>query len=238
MLEDEGEGEGEGEDQTQNEVRNKMIQDLDVDDDFEDYEQENANAPSTRKSKSQPLSETKSPFHGDSFFGFGGEQEEKPQEAKSAIIELEVPTKASQLERDMRSLKGHLDDQRSYLRKIQPESLKTIFKSSIEVENILSIVTAFNGAPQKWFTSNTEYLVNFLDNLTQVDRFGIVVGSLNEEESSEVSKLFSSLDSSISSLKESEEGDKEKHDKKDNHSGISVSTDLESKLSNIKNAFE
>lgn len=209
-LEDDCEGEGEGELQT--EARNNMIQDLDVNDDFDDFDQEASNAPSTRKSNlvqksnSVQYSDQLSPFHGDSFFGFDEVQIEKPQEVKAALILLEIPTKASQFDRDMRGMKDQLDEQRDYLRRIDPENLKLIFKSSIEVENILGMVTAFNGASEKWLTTNAEYLGNFLNNLTQVDRFGIVASSLDENERSEVSELFSKLDGSISSVQKLKEG--------------------------------
>jgi hypothetical protein len=47
-------------------------------------------------------------------------------------IDLEIPTKSAQLERDLRSLKGDLEHQREYLCRIDPSNLLSIFKSSIE----------------------------------------------------------------------------------------------------------
>lgn len=47
-------------------------------------------------------------------------------------VDLEIPTKSAQLERDLRSLKGDLEHQREYLCRIDPSNLLSIFKSSIE----------------------------------------------------------------------------------------------------------
>jgi hypothetical protein len=86
-------------------LSDQMIQHLAVDDDFED-DTEVQNAPSTRRAKSQSFSDTKSPFYGDSIFSFSemtGNKDEKEDVAET--INFDVPTKASQLERDMRNMK-------------------------------------------------------------------------------------------------------------------------------------
>lgn len=82
----------------------RMLEEMDVDDDFDDDDDmEACNAPSTRKAKSQPVSDAKSPFHGDSLVSFGETSDKK--EVKSALIEFDIPTKAAQLERDLKSMK-------------------------------------------------------------------------------------------------------------------------------------
>jgi hypothetical protein len=134
------------------------IEELEVDDDFDfnDYDMECSNAPSTRKSKSVP-DDFESPFFGDSLvtfsekkenIGFGTDQAEgdvsdeietEDLKIKSPLempfefkIDLEIPTKSAQLDRDLRSLKGDLEHQREYLCRIDPSNLLSIFKSSIE----------------------------------------------------------------------------------------------------------
>lgn len=94
---------------------------------------------------------------------------------KSAIAMLEVPTKSGQLERDIRSMKNDLNSQRDYLVRIDPDNLKTIFNSSIEFETVLGIAKALNFGTKKWVKTHSEYLVNFITKLTEVERFDMAV---------------------------------------------------------------
>lgn len=139
--------------------------------DNEDFEE--CNAPSTRKSRSQPISDAKSPFHGDSLLAFSDTS--IPDLTKSVSVELEVPTKSAQLERDLRSMKDDLEAQRNYLQRIEPKDLPNIFKSSIETDEVLKIASAFNSGSKKWVNDNASYLISFLYHLTKVDRFGMAV---------------------------------------------------------------
>lgn len=176
-------------------------QEVDLDhqmNDDDENEQEACNAPSTRKSNSVPLDFGRSPFAGDDLLMFSrddkddedeDEQEEEIKEtvdkeeggwleskhASSLAYQLEIPTKSAQLERDLRSLKYSLKDQREYLMRIDPENLKSIFRASIEIETILAIVNAFNSSTEKWLNIHSEYLISFLHNLIKVDRFSMSV---------------------------------------------------------------
>ena len=203
-------------------LSDQMIQNLGVDDDFED-DAEVQNAPSTRRAKSQSFSDTKSPFYMDNIFSFSEMTGNNEKEVNGETIEFEVPTKSSQLERDMRSMNNQLIDQRNYLRKIEPRNLKSIFKSSIETDHILNITAAFNSVTSKWLNSNLEFLVNFMLNLTKVDRFGIAVGTLTDDEKQVIFELITKLENAASVY----EGSMDDSDQT-----------LEGKLEEVSKAFE
>lgn len=108
---------------------------------------------------------------------------EKPLEFK---IDLEIPTKSAQLERDLRSFKGDLDSQREYLCRIDPSNLLVIFKSSIECDTILDIGRALNSGSEQWIKDKAEYLVDFLYQLTKVDRFGMAIEFCSDSEKKDI----------------------------------------------------
>lgn len=203
-MEREGEGEDDNEEENKEEEKEDLfnkITDMDVDDDFDeddDDEMEACNAPSTRKANSQPILDTKSPFHGDSLFSFTEMAPKDDSKVISPKINLEIPTKSSQLELDLKSLKSSVADQREYLKRIDPNSLASIFKSSIEVDTVLSIFKAFNSATKKWIKDNTVFLVNFVHKLTKVDRFGMAIEFLSDNEKSEVYEFTTKLENSAS----------------------------------------
>lgn len=106
---------------------------MEVDDDFDsDDDHEACNAPSTRKSNSETRFDNNSPFIGDSIVSFSEKAFGFMKEKEEVKLDLEIPTKSSQLEKDMRSLKTDLESQREYLLKIKPSSLPSIFSDSIE----------------------------------------------------------------------------------------------------------
>lgn len=106
---------------------------MEVDDNFDsDDDHEACNAPSTRKSNSETRFDNNSPFIGDSIVSFSEKAFGFMKEKEEVKLDLEIPTKSSQLEKDMRSLKTDLESQREYLLKIKPSSLPSIFSDSIE----------------------------------------------------------------------------------------------------------
>ena len=180
-----------------------------IDDEEEDLEA--CNAPSTRKSSSVPNDMAKSPYFGDILMSFSTQTEtketvpeKKPADKviKSAIKLLDVPTKADQLERDLKSMKADLEAQRDYLVRIDPDNLSTIFKSSIEFETVLNITKALQSGPQKWVNSHSEYLAQFMTKLTQVERFDMAVMFCSDDEKQDIFKLISSIESSLLAEKE------------------------------------
>ena len=184
------------------------------------------NAPSTRKSRSQPISDNKSPFHGDTLVSFSDTS--IPDIQKSPVEELEVPTKSAQLERDLRSMKDDLEAQRNYLQRIDPKELPNIFKSSIETDEVLKITKAFNNGSKKWKNDNAPYLVNFLYHLTKVDRFDMAIEFCTDEEKEDTYKLINNLENSIELIKENEDLDGEEE----------TADDLEVKLQVVSEAFK
>lgn len=106
---------------------------MEVDDNFDsDDDHEACNAPSTRKSNSETRFDNNSPFIGDSIVSFSEKAFGFMKEKEEVKLDLVIPTKSSQLEKDMRSLKTDLESQREYLLKIKPSSLPSIFSDSIE----------------------------------------------------------------------------------------------------------
>lgn len=140
-------------------------------DPFDDFDV--CNAPKTRKANSDTTLDGKSPFGG---FDIVPSFDDAVEVAKpKPMMTFETPTRASQLEKDLRDMKGDLISQRGYICNIDPDMLKSIFKSSIEIENILQIVQIFTSGGNKWIKSEHEYLIGFLHALTKVDRFSMAV---------------------------------------------------------------
>jgi hypothetical protein len=84
------------------------------------------------------------------------------------------------------------------LRKIEPENLRSIFKSSIETDHILSITAVFSKVPNQWLNSNLEFMVNFMHNLIKLDRFGIAVGTLTDDEKEVIFNIITKLENAAS----------------------------------------
>lgn len=171
------------------------------DQDSNDDEMESCNAPSTRKSKSVEYDDTRSPFHENDVLSFDdhgnddNDQEETKEEAddddndyndhtekKQPHVEkttekavLKVPASMGQLERDLKSMKDDFDAKRDYLRNIDPSLLKSIIKSSIEIDTIIDFCEIFNRCSEEWINSNLQFLISFLQALTKLDRFGMAV---------------------------------------------------------------
>ena len=189
----------------------ETLDEMSLDDNYEfDDDMDAWNAPSTRKSNSQQNLDWTSEFFEDSLVSFSQKSKEFiGKEEKKIKIELEIPTKASQLEWDMRNLKNDMESQRKYLRRIDPNNLSSIFHSSIEWENIIVISKALGSGSKKWVRNNWNFLVNFFDNLSRVDRFGITIEFLSEEEKSDIYNLTTEL-SNILDSKQVSEGSNEK----------------------------
>jgi hypothetical protein len=130
---------------------------------------------------------------------------EKPLEFK---IDLEIPTKSAQLERDLRSYKGDFDSQREYLCRIDPNNLLTIFKSSIECDTILDIGKALNSGSEQWVKYRAEYLINFLYQLTKVDRFGMAIEFCSDSEKKNIIDVLDKIKAALDQKTQDDELDK------------------------------
>lgn len=73
------------------------------------------------------------------------------------------------------------------------------------METVLEIFKAFNSGTKKWLQKNTTYLVKFIHNLTQVERFGMATEFLDESEKDEILKLLGQLENNLSLLTETDE---------------------------------
>lgn len=181
------------EDMVDNELQQNPFLDAledEVDDEFgSDEDFEACNAPKSRKHNSEQLNLINSPFGEDSLsfsVGFNTAEDvsnsqvkkeiSKPHSPKNSIVDsLDIPTKAAQVERDMRSLKNDINDQRDYLMRIDPNNLATIFKSSIEIENIMTIVKALSSGSTEWNLKHAEFLSKFIHKLTLLERFDMAI---------------------------------------------------------------
>lgn len=124
-------------------------------------------------------------------------------------LDYDIPTKSAQLEADMRNMKGDFTTQRAYLQRIEPDNLISIFSSSIELDTVLEICKAFSSGSKDWIRENWNYLVNFYSNLSKIDRFGITIEFLCDDEKEDIYKVTTELKRIIEEKKTGEKDSKE-----------------------------
>jgi len=210
------------------------IEEMDVDDDFDfNDDLEVWTAPKTTKFHSETLMDMNNPFSSESpqqpaeenpdvkklasspKVGDGASmlfsEKAKPLLVEEVKFELdyEVPTKSAQLEADMRNMRGDLTIQRAYLQRIEPDSLVSIFSSSIELDTVLEICKAFSSGSKDWIRENWNYLINFYSNLSKIDRFGITIEFLCDDEKEDIYKVTTELKKIVEDKKAGEKDSKE-----------------------------
>ena len=95
------------------------------------------------------------------------------------------------MERAYRSLRGQPAEFATLIRRIEPDTMRTLFKSSLPAEVFSAILSALDST---FFPENAERALAVLQALTHAGRFTILTMCLDKADTKAISSLFSKLD--------------------------------------------
>lgn len=100
--------------------------------------------------------------------------------------DITAPKSAYQFEISWKRLAGDRSLQARLLKTVSPMSLRQLFKSSLSAALLIDMIKCIS----MFFEEETELAVNFLENLTKVSRFDMIIMCLSTEDKNDLQKIW------------------------------------------------
>jgi len=114
-----------------------------------------------------------------------------PKAATPTADSFGVPSTLADMERAYRSLRGQPAEFANLIRRIEPDTMRTLFKSSLPAEVFSAILSALDST---FFPEHAGRALAVLQALTHAGRFTILTMCLDKADTKAISSLFSKLD--------------------------------------------
>ncbi|KAI3987512.1 hypothetical protein MKX01_003198 [Papaver californicum] len=124
--------------------------------------------------------------------------------AAEAAKNLSPPKTAYQFEVSWRGLYGDPALQGTFLKAISPTTLPQLFKNALSAPTLIEIIKCV----ATLFREETELAVNFLDNLTKVSRFDMIIMCLSAADKTDLQKMWEDVFSNTNTTEYAETLDK------------------------------
>ena len=120
--------------------------------------------------------------------------------ARDEMMLKEAPKNFYQFERDIKSFKDDKDKKLKYIKNIQPDDVKSIFKSDLEADTMHDIFQTFSEQDDQFMKDNQKYLIDFVAAIQSVKPFDLSCEFLMDDEKDKIRDFMNKLDESDPTL--------------------------------------